>query len=193
MIKFEYLKFSGRLDDIRVFQSFSDNVQVILKLDDVLIPNFRMPTRIFEELEKGEHYEFYALVQNSKIKTKNTGVVYAVKSAEGKVIEVSSLRYTSQLGIWANGAVISAVAFVVLWIAFFFGLGSVVDGYHYSSVNGFAEYAGDVTRCSFIVACLIAAFFVGMGINLFYKTTVLDTWKSISPGRLVERFSKMHR
>lgn len=45
-IKFEYLKFSGCLQDIRVFESFSDNVQVIMKIDDVLIPNFRMPTRM---------------------------------------------------------------------------------------------------------------------------------------------------
>ncbi|KYC24661.1 hypothetical protein [Pseudomonas sp. ABFPK] len=193
MIKFEYLKFSGRLDDIRVFESFSDNVQVIIKLDDVLIPNFRMPTKIFEELEKGEQYEFYGMVQNSKTKTKNKGFVYAVKTAGGDVIEVPSLRYTAQIGIWANAAVISAVAFVVAWIAFFFGLGSIVDGYHYSSVNGFAEYAGDVTRCALTLACLVAAFFVGMGINLFYKTTVLETWQSIAPSRLVERFSKLHR
>lgn len=43
--KFEYLKFSGCLEDIRVFESFSDNVQVIMKIDDILIPNFRMPSR----------------------------------------------------------------------------------------------------------------------------------------------------
>lgn len=69
-IKFEYLKFSGCLEDIRVFESFSDNVQVIMKIDDVLIPNFRMPTQIYEELENGGRYEFYGLVQKSKNKQK---------------------------------------------------------------------------------------------------------------------------
>lgn len=69
-IKFEYLKFSGYLQDIRVFESFSDNVQVIMKIDDVLIPNFRMPTRIYEELENGSRYEFYGLVQKSRNKQK---------------------------------------------------------------------------------------------------------------------------
>ncbi|MDO7908954.1 hypothetical protein Q6A49_00130 [Pseudomonas sp. 22-AL-CL-001] len=193
MIKFEYLRFKGRLDDIRVFNTYSDNVEVIMKVDDVLIPNFRMPTKIYEEVDSGKEYEFYGLVQKSRNKVKNKGFVFAVKPENGKVIEVPSLRYTAQLGIWANGAVISAVVFVLAWIAFFFGLGSIVDGYHYSSVNGFAEYAGDVTRCAFILACLLAAFFVGVGINLFYKTTVLETWKSISPEMLVERFSKLHR
>lgn len=193
MIKFEYLRFKGRLDDIRVFNTYSDNVEVIMKVDDVLIPNFRMPTKIYEEVDSGKEYEFYGLVQKSRNKVKNKGFVFAVKPEDGKVIEVPSLRYTAQLGIWANGAVISAVVFVLAWIAFFFGLGSIVDGYHYSSVNGFAEYAGDVTRCAFALACLIAAFFVGMGINLFYKTTALETWQSIAPAKLVERFSKLHR
>ncbi|MEI5468906.1 hypothetical protein RJ997_32435, partial [Pseudomonas aeruginosa] len=100
-IKFEYLKFSGCLQDIRVFESFSDSVQVIMKIDDVLIPNFRMLTRIYEELENGSRYEFYGLVQKSRDKQKNKGFVMAVKAEDGKVLEQSSLKYTSQLGIWA--------------------------------------------------------------------------------------------
>ncbi|MEI0668189.1 hypothetical protein VUS97_33110, partial [Pseudomonas aeruginosa] len=76
-IKFEYLKFSGCLQDIRVFESFSDSVQVIMKIDDVLIPNFRMLTRIYEELENGSRYEFYGLVQKSRDKQKNKGLAVA--------------------------------------------------------------------------------------------------------------------
>lgn len=123
-IKFEYLKFSGCLQDIRVFESFSDNVQVIMKIDDVLIPNFRMPTRIYEELENGGRYDFYGLVQKSKNKQKNTGFVMAVKAENGKVLEQASLKYTSQLGIWANGAVIAGVAFLISWIGLFFAIGA---------------------------------------------------------------------
>lgn len=192
MIKFEYLKFSGRLDDIRVFQSFSDNVQVIVKLDDVLIPNFRMPTKIFEELENGRDYEFYGMVQNSRKKVDNKGFVYAVKPAGGSVIDVPSLKYTSQFGIWVNGAIYASVAFLLAWVALFFTLDSIVGGYN-SSVSGFARYAGDVTRYSFVLACLVQAFFVGIGINLFYKTTVFETWQPIAPAVLAERFSKLHR
>lgn len=100
MIKFEYLRFKGRLDDIRVFNTYSDNVEVIMKVDDVLIPNFRMPTKIYEEVDSGKEYEFYGLVQKSRNKVKNKGFVFAVKPEDGKVIEVPSLRYTAQLGIW---------------------------------------------------------------------------------------------
>lgn len=83
-IKFEYLKFSGCLEDIRVFESFSDNVQVIMKIDDVLIPNFRMPTRIYEDLENGGQYEFYGLVQKSKNKQKIQALYTPQRPLAGK-------------------------------------------------------------------------------------------------------------
>lgn len=190
-IKFEYLKFSGCLEDIRVFESFSDNVQVIMKIDDVLIPNFRMPTRIYEELENGGTYEFYGLVQKSKNKVKNKGFVFAVKDANGKVLEQPSLKYTSQFGIWANGAVVAGVAFLLSWIALFFALGlfDKSGGSYY----GLAQFVSDLTGYSLTIAGLVFAGFVGIGVNLFRKVGALETWQSISPAKLVERFSKMHR
>lgn len=190
-IKFEYLKFSGCLQDIRVFESFSDNVQVIMKVDDVLIPNFRMPTRIYEELENGSRYEFYGLVQKSRDKQKNKGFVMAVKAENGKVLDQASLKYTSQLGIWANGAVIAGVAFMLSWVVLFFIIG--IFDKSGGSYNGFARIVSDLTHYSLTVAGLVFAGFVGVGINLFRKATALDTWQPISPAKLVERFSKMHR
>ena len=190
-IKFEYLKFSGCLQDIRVFESFSDNVQVIMKIDDVLIPNFRMPTRIYEELENGSRYEFYGLVQKSRDKQKNKGFVMAVKAENGKVLEQPSLKYTSQLGIWVNGAVIAGVAFLLCWIGLFFAIGAFDKSG--GSYNGFAQFVSDLTGYSLTVAGLVFAGFVGVGINLFLKAKALDTWQSITPAKLVERFSKMHR
>ncbi|UTL92358.1 hypothetical protein [Pseudomonas fluorescens] len=190
-IKFEYLKFSGCLQDIRVFESFSDNVQVIMKIDDVLIPNFRMPTRIYEELENGGRYEFYGLVQKSRDKQKNKGFVMAVKAEDGKVLEQSSLKYTSQLGIWANGAVIAGVVFLLSWIALFFAIGLFDKSG--GSYNGFAQSVSDLTGYSLTIAGLVFSGFVGIGINLFRKAGALETWQSITPANLVQRFSKMHR
>lgn len=94
MIKYEYLKFAGCLEDIRVFDHFSDGVQVILKVDGVIIPNFKMSLAIYEELEQGGQVEIYALVQNSKSKVKNTAFVYAVKTSSGRLLCVPSMRYT---------------------------------------------------------------------------------------------------
>ncbi|KKO17275.1 hypothetical protein V520_00545 [Pseudomonas putida KG-4] len=190
-IKFEYLKFSGCLQDIRVFETFSDNVQVIMKIDDVLIPNFRMPTRIYEELENGSRYEFYGLVQKSRDKQKNKGFVMAVKAENGKVLEQSSLKYTSQLGIWANGAVIAGVAFLLSWVGLFFAIGLFDKSG--GSYNAFAQFVSDLTGYSLTIAGLVFAGFVGVGINLFRKATALDTWQSTTPANLVQRFSKMHR
>ena len=160
-IKFEYLKFSGCLQDIRVFESFSDNVQVIMKIDDVLIPNFRMPTRIYEELENGGRYDFYGLVQKSRNKQKNTGFVMAVKSENGKVLEQPSLKYTSQIGIWVNGAVIAGVAFLLSWIGLFFAIGLFDKSG--GSYNGFAQIVSDLTGYSLTIAGLVFAGFVGVG------------------------------
>nr|WP_232111732.1 hypothetical protein [Pseudomonas guariconensis] len=185
------MKFSGCLQDIRVFERFSDNVQVIMKIDDVLIPNFRMPTRIYEELENGSRYEFYGLVQKSRNKQKNTGFVMAVKAESGKVLEQPSLKYTSQLGIWANGAVIAGVAFLLSWVALFFAIG--VFDKSGGSYNGFAQFVSDLTHYSLTIASLVFAGFVGIGINLFRKAGSLETWQSITPANLVQRFSKMHR
>lgn len=190
-IKFEYLKFSGCLQDIRVFESFSDNVQVIMKIDDVLIPNFRMPTRIYEELENGSRYEFYGLVQKSRDKQKNKGFVMAVKAESGKVLEQTSLKYTSQLGIWVNGAVIAGIAFLLSWIVLFFTIGLFDKSG--GSYNGFARIVSELTHYSLMIAGLIFAGFVGIGINLFRKAGALETWQSITPANLVLRFSKMHR
>lgn len=190
-IKFEYLKFSGCLEDIRVFESFSDNFQVIMKIDDVLIPNFRMPTRIYEELENGGQYEFYGLVQKSRNKVKNKGFVFAVKDASGRVLEQPSLKYTSQVGIWANGAVVAGVAFLLSWVALFFAIG--LFDRSGGSYNAFAQFVSDLTGYSLTIAGLVFAGFVGIGINLFRKANAFETWQSISPGKLVERFSKLHR
>ncbi|EPJ8755476.1 hypothetical protein SBH91_002582 [Pseudomonas putida] len=190
-IKFEYLKFSGCLEDIRVFESFSDNVKVIMKIDGVLIPNFRMPTQIYEELENGGKYEFYGLVQKSRNKQKNTGFVMAVKTENGKVLEQPSLKYTSQLGIWANGAVIAGVAFLLSWIGLFFAIGLFDKSG--GSYNGFAQFVSDLTGYSLTIAGLVFSGFVGIGINLFRKVGALETWQFITPENLVQRFSKMHR
>ncbi|WP_235431403.1 hypothetical protein [Pseudomonas putida] len=162
-----------------------------MKIDDVLIPNFRMPTRIYEELENGGRYEFYGLVQKSKNKQKNTGFVMAVKAENGKVLEQSSLKYTSQLGIWANGSVIAGVAFLLSWVVLFFTIGLFDKSG--GSYNGFARIVSELTQYSLTIAGLVFAGFVGIGINLFRKATALDSWQPISPAKLVERFSKMHR
>ena len=42
-IKFEYLKFAGCLEDIRVFEHLTGFVQVIMKIDGILIPNVKVP------------------------------------------------------------------------------------------------------------------------------------------------------
>ncbi|MDI3373692.1 hypothetical protein QLG06_04900 [Pseudomonas sp. V104_6] len=187
MIKFEYLRFSGCLEDIRVFERFSDVVQVIMKIDGVLIPNFKIPLPIFEELEKGSHVEFYALVQNSKAKVKNTAIVLAAKTSSGKLLRVPAMRYKVQLHFWVIAAMWAAIAFVLSWIALVFGADFLMGSRSMSLQWTFINWGAS------IIGILTGGFFVGCGVYLFHKTSVLDTWKSIAPASLVERFSKLHR
>lgn len=186
-IKFEYLKFAGCLEDIRVFEHLTGFVQVIMKIDGILIPNAKVPIQIYEDLEKGSHVEFYALVQNSKNKVKNTAIVLAAKTASGRLLRVASMRYKVQLHFWVIAAIWAAVAFVLSWIALVFGSDFLISGrstpQQWDFINGGAS----------VIGILTGGFFVGCGIYLFHKTSVLDTWKSIAPSLLVERFSKLHR
>ena len=186
-IKFEYLKFAGCLEDIRVFEHLTGFVQVIMKIDGVLIPNCKIPIQIYEDLEQGAHVEFYALVQNSKNKVKNTAIVLAAKTASGRLLRVPSMRYKVQLHFWLIAAIWAAVAFVLSWIALVFGadflMGSRSMSLQWAFINSGAS----------VIGLLTGGFFVGCGIYLFHKTSVLDTWKSIAPALLVERLSKLHR
>ena len=188
MTKFEYLKLSGRLEEIRVFDHFSDVVQVIMRVDGVVIPNFRMPLAIYEELEQGSQVEFFALVQNSKNKIKNIAFVYAVRNANGKLLVVPSMRYKVQISIFITAAIMAAIAFVASFIGFAYLVDFLFSGGR-MSISGQGTIA--LWLASFI-GLGVGAFFAGTGVYLFYKTTVLDTWQSIAPTKLLERFSKLH-
>lgn len=189
MTKFDYLKISGCLEEIRVFEHFSDVVQVIMRVDGVVIPNFKIPLAIYEELEQGSQVEFYALVQNSKNKIKNIAVVYAVRTANGRLLSVPSLRYRVQINILITAVIMAAIAFVASFIGFAYLVDFLFSGGR-MSISGQGTIA--LWLASFI-GLGIGAFYAGTGVHLFYKTTVLDTWQAIAPSKLLERFSKLHR
>lgn len=189
MTKFEYLKLSGRLEEIRVLEHFSDVVQVIMRVDGVVIPNFKIPLAIYEELEEGSQVDFYALVQNSKSKVKNIAFVYAVRTAGGRLLSVPSMRYKVQINILITAVIMAAIAFVASFIGFAYLVDFLFGGGR-MSISGQGTLA---TWLASITGLAIGAFFAGTGVYLFYKTTVLDTWQPIAPENVVERFSKLHR
>lgn len=57
----DYIKVSGKLEDIRVFEHKEGSVRVIMKIDGVLIPNTDIPIKLYEEIEAGKHYDFYCV------------------------------------------------------------------------------------------------------------------------------------
>ncbi|MCE5983740.1 hypothetical protein [Pseudomonas sp. LF19] len=98
------------------------------------------------------------------------------------------MRYKVQFHFLMIAAIWAAVAFVLSWIALLFGASSFSASLSVSEQLTVINWGGGV-----FIGLGGGAFFVGSGIYLFHKTTVLDTWKSIAPALLVERFSKLHR
>ena len=109
------LKMSGNLEDIRVFKQNSDDIEVIMKIDGVVIPNIIVPISLFEEIEKGRHWEFYGIFKKSKDKVKNKGIIYAIKPAGGSIKSVTKLRFTVP-GMMAFGAILAyALTYILTW------------------------------------------------------------------------------
>lgn len=189
LIKTDYLKFAGRLDNIRVDQqTHPDNLHVTMTIDGVIIPNLQMPTRIYEDIEAGGHYDFYGLFNHSKNKSNNKGYVYAVKPADGEMIEVPSIRYGVQIYTFFSGALAAGLVLVVTWVLYFFGI-----GYTFRKSLTLDELLPLTTYSAFATAFLVLAFFLVNSFKMFKKTAVLDTWDSITPANLSSRFSKLHR
>lgn len=188
MIKVDYLRFYGRLESLRVVEQHSDNVQVLMTLNSEVIPNLRIPTQIYEDLEVGGEYEFYGLIKNEKDKVKNEGLVYAVKPAKGEMLVVPSVRYGVQFQNVVKGAIAAIAAFAVSWVAFFFGI-----AYFFGKHMNMSGLVSSTTTSAFLTAIAVGVFFVGRGFHMLYKTTVLETWPSVTPAKLAGRFSKLHR
>ncbi|WP_189657655.1 hypothetical protein [Pseudomonas sp. RW3S2] len=97
------------------------------------------------------------------------------------------MRYKVQLHFWVIATIWAAVAFVLSWIALVFGSDFLMGSRSMSLQWAFISSGASV------IGLLTGGFFVGCGIYLFHKTSGLDTWNSIAPSLLVERFSKLHR
>lgn len=188
MVKVDYLRFSGRLEGIRVVQQHSDNVQVLMTLDSEVIPNMRIPTAIYEDLEVGSEYEFYGFIKKKKDKVKTQGLIYAAKPVDAGILVVPSIRYGVQVQNIVTGAIAALMAFAVSWVAFFFGI-----AYFFGKHMNMDSLVSATTSSAFVTAFAVAVFFVGAGFHMLYKTTVLETWPSVTPAKLAGRFSRLHR
>ncbi|MFG0859222.1 hypothetical protein [Pseudomonas sp. CJQ_13] len=179
------LKMSGKLDDIQVFKNESDGVQVIMKIDGVVVPNIIVPTSLFEELDKGKHYDFYGFYKKSKDKTKNTGIIYAIKPDGGSIQTVPRLRIGVPLMMTVTAAIAAVMAYVLTWVVAILPIAKNAP----SVSEGFLE----VHHLALWIGALPIVFFALCAWNFLRKSGNLAVWPATAPSVVIERFSKLHK
>ncbi|MFK3948342.1 hypothetical protein [Pseudomonas fulva] len=180
----DYIKVSGKLEDIRVFEHKVGNVRVIMKIDGVLIPNTVIPIKLYEEIEAGKHYDFYCVYKKSRNKLKNTGVVYAFREEGGRIRSLTKLRLATPVYMMVYGAIWFAVAYVAVFILALLPVlakhpttGAIPVLHSYSMLGG----------------AIPGLFFLWCAIDFWRKSANLEAWPSVAPSVVIERFSKLHK
>lgn len=180
----DYIKVSGKLEDIRVFEHREGSVQVIMKIDGVLVPNTVIPTQLYEEIEAGKHYDFYCVYKKSKNKLKNHGAVYAFKEEGGRIRSLTKLRLATPVYMMFHGAIWFAVAYVAVFLLALLPVlakhpttGAIPVLHSYSMIGG----------------AIPGLYFLWCAIDFWRKSANLEAWPSVAPNVVVERFSKLHR
>lgn len=180
----DYIKVSGKLEDIRVFEHREGSVQVIMKIDGVLVPNTVIPIQLYEEIEAGKHYDFYCVYKKSRNKLKNTGAIYAFKEEGRRIRTLTKLRLATPVYMMFYGAIWFAVAYVAV---FLLALLPVLAHHRQSEVISILH------SYSILGGAVPALFFAWCIINFWRKSGNLESWPSVAPSVVIERFSKLHK
>ncbi|MCE0877171.1 hypothetical protein [Pseudomonas monteilii] len=180
----DYIKVSGKLEDIRVFEHKEGSVRVIMKIDGVLIPNTDIPIKLYEEIEAGKHYDFYCVYKKSRNKLKNSGAVYAFKEEGGRIRSLTKLRLATPVYMMFYGAIWFAVAYVAVFILAL--LPVLADHPRTGALPILHSY-------SMMGGAIPGLFFLWCAIDFWRKSANLEAWPSVAPSVVIERFSKLHK
>lgn len=186
-MKFDCLKVAGKLDSVHVICPMNGGYKATLSIDSVRIPNVQLTNKIYEELEEGENITLYGIFKNSKSKEKNIGVIYGLQKQSGEKMFATSLRLLAPMMLAVYAAIafclVFAIGFFVSWIpvAYIFGRTSPGEFIHHSVVFALVEGA------------LAAAFFLWKALALISVTNDPESWQSMQPALLSNRFSKFHK
>ena len=179
----DYIKVSGKLEDIRVFEHREGSVQVIMKIDGVLVPNTVIPIQLYEEIEAGKHYDFYCVY-----KSLGTNSRTQARSMPSKRGRTNSQSYQTTSGdssvydVLRGDLVRCGVCSCIYSCApARFGTSPTVRSY-IDSARLF-----DDRRCSASVVFCLEHY------QFWRKSGNLEAWPSIAPSVVIERFSKLHK
>lgn len=185
MIFVDCLKVSGNLEDIRVFKKVGDDVEVIMKIDGILVPNIVIPLSLYEEIDQGSYYDFYGVFKKSKDKVKNKGIVCAIKPAGGSIKVVKKLRMTVPIYMAFGAAMWFVLTYVATWLVLIMPIAA-------KAADIPAAFA-HIHDLALLAGMLPVLFFLGCAVSFIRKTGNLETWPSTAPSVVIERFSKLHK
>ncbi len=187
LMKFECVKFSGKVDNVSFVRPMRGGYKVTLKIDGEVIPNLVIPGKLYEELETNKNVTLYGLFKNSRKKEKNDGVLYGMKPEGGERMFATNMR----LGVPALLAFYACLAFCVMFVVGWAASLALVAGF--SSEYNPGAMMHTTTVFALVEASLAGLFFLWRAWVIFSKTSNPEAWETITPAVLSSRFSKFHK
>lgn len=185
-MKFDCVKVSGKLDFIRSVDPMNGGYKVKVSIDDAVIPNLQVSSKLYEELEVGESVTLYGIFKRSGNKEKNVGVLYGLAKQNGEKMLATHYRYQVPMFLVVTAVIAFCLAFVAGW---FISIFPVLMLFGKDNPN----FMYTTTVFAVIEAGMVAAFFLWRAWVMFTATSDPEAWESIAPATLSSRFSKLHK
>ncbi|MGA3681136.1 hypothetical protein [Pseudomonas graminis] len=184
-MKFDCVKFSGKIDYVRSIHSINGGQNAKVSIDGAVIPNFQIPNKLYEELEAGETATLYGIFNNRSKKDKNIAVLYGLEKQNGEKIFDTSQRFKVPIAMTGFAVIAFCVMFVVGWVPTLFALGLLF--------RHDPDVFFNATVLAAVEGALAALFFLWRAQVMLSATANPEAWESIAPAALSSRFSKLHK
>lgn len=183
-MKFDCVKFSGKVDYIRSVNPISGGHKIKVSVDGAVIPNLQVSNKLYEELEAGEPATLYGIFNRSKKKEKNHGVLYGLTQRGEKIFDTSQ-RLKVPVALAGFAVIAFCLMFVIGWVPSLFALGLLFGPN--------PDVFSNATVLALVEGSLAALFFLWRAKVMLSATANPEGWESIDPATLSSRFSKFHK
>ncbi|QXG47480.1 hypothetical protein [Pseudomonas viridiflava] len=184
-MKFDCVKFSGKVDYVRSVNTISGGHKIKISLDGAVIPNLQISNKLYEELEANESVTLYGIFNKSKKKEKNHGVIYGLQHERGEKIFDTSQRFKVPVAMTGFAVIAFCMMFVIGWVPTLFALGLLF--------RHDPDVFSNATVIAAVEGALAALFFLWRAQVMLSATANPEAWESIDPAILSRRFSKFHK
>ncbi|MGR6495941.1 hypothetical protein IYR97_02855 [Pseudomonas fulva] len=183
-MKFDCVKFSGKVDYVRSVNPISGGHKIKVSVDGAVIPNLQVSNKLYEELEAGQTATLYGIFNRSKKKEKNHGVLYGLTQRGEKIFDTSQ-RFKVPVAMAGFAVIAFCMMFVIGWVPTLFALGLLF--------GPDPDVFSNATVLAAVEGAFAALFFLWRAQVMLSATANPEAWESIDPATLSSRFSKFHK